>query len=283
MSFRRALIWSSFWVGLSLLTGLLIAIRDPAIGFQFLAGWMIEKALSVDNLFVFLMLFTYFKVTPDSQRRVLNYGVAGVLLTRGLLIFAGIALIQQFQWLMYVLGAVVIYTGVLMAFRKEEEEFDGEKNWIVRLARKFIPVSSGYHGSKFFTRENGKLLATPLVIVVVVIELSDIMFSLDSLPAIFSVSRNPFVIYSSNILAVLGLRSLYFMLERMQAFFVHMKKAVGVILWFVGLKMILPLFWPKFEIDTPISLIVIVLLLIIGVLASLVFPVQKSTEPKPKT
>jgi len=269
-------------MGLSLLTGFVLAIRDPAIGFQFLAGWTIEKALSVDNLFVFLMLFTYFKVAPHGQRRVLNYGVAGVLLTRGILIFAGIALIQQFEWLMYILGAVVIYTGILMAFRNEEEEFDGEKNWIVRLARRFIPVSANYHGSKFFTRQNGRLIATPLVIVLVVVELSDVMFSLDSLPAIFSVSRNPFVVYSSNILAVLGLRSLYFLLERMQAFFIHMKKAVGVILWFVGVKMILPLFWPKFEVDTLISLVVIVSLLLIGVLASIVFPEQKSAEPEPK-
>ena len=276
MQFKRALIWSSFWIGLSMLTALAIAFWDQAAGLQFLAGWTIEKALSVDNLFVFLMLFSYFNVDLKSQRRVLNYGIIGVLLTRGLIIFAGLALIERFEWLMYLLGVVVLYTGVLMVFRGKEDEFDGERNWTVRIARKLFPVSKNYHGSKFFTRESGKLFATPLFITLVAIEFSDLLFSFDSLPAVFAVTRNPYIVYSSNILAVLGLRSLYFLLERMQSVFLHVKKAVGVILWFVGAKMILPFFFPKFQIDTWVSLIVIVALLLLGALASVVFPEREA-------
>jgi len=280
MTLKRAILWSSLWIGISLLTALLVLIVfDATVASQFLAGWTIEKALSVDNLFVFLMLFTYFNVDRAQQRRVLNYGILGVIVTRGILIFAGIALVNQFEWLMYVLGAIVIYTGILMVIRDENEEFDGESNRIVRIVRKLVPVSSAYHGRKFFIRESGRLIATPLLLVLLVLELSDVVFSLDSVPAIFSVTRNPWIVYSSNILAVLGLRSLYFLLEHMHALFHYVKKAVGAILFFVGAKMLVPLIFPKFEISVEVSLAIIVGLLLAGVLASLLFPERSENAP----
>jgi tellurite resistance protein TerC len=276
MTLKRAIIWSCLWIGFSLLCALLIGvIYDSTIAYQFLAGWTIEKALSIDNLFVFLMLFTYFHVEPKAQRRVLNYGIMGVLITRGILIFVGIALINQFEWLMYLLGAVVLYTGVMMTVKNKEEEFDGEKNRIVKFVRKLIPVSGEYHGTKFFVHKHGKRHATPLLVVLIVLELSDVLFSFDSVPAVFSVTRNPLVVYGSNILAVLGLRSLYFLLERMQSVFHYVEKAVGMILLFVGLKMVLPLFFPRFEIGIAVSLAIIVGLLLLGIAASLIFPEKK--------
>ena len=271
MTLSRAITWSLFWIGLSLLSAFSVGLWiAPELGYQFAAGWLIEKALSIDNLFVFLMLFTYFKVEPKAQRRVLNYGIIGVLVTRGLLIFLGIALVNRFEWLIYILGAVVLYTVFLMLFRNEEEEFDGEKNRIVRWVRKLIPVHSNYHGTKFFIKEKGKRIATPLFLVLIVLELTDVLFSFDSIPAVFSVSRDPYVVFGSNILAVLGLRSLYFVLERMKQTFEHVEKAVGVVLLFVGAKMILPIISPELEISVPISLLVIFAILLTGVLASLI-------------
>ena len=279
MTFKRALIWSIFWIGLSLLTSLGVSYYwGSELAFAFLAGYTIEKALSVDNLFVFLMLFSHFHVDGQSQRRVLNYGIIGVLLSRGIIIFAGISLVTRFEWLMYIFGVIVFYTGVVMAFGKEDSDESMENKRIVRWTRKLIPVTNVYHGTKFFVREGAKWLATPLFVVLVVLEVTDVLFSVDSIPAIFSVSRNPYIVYSSNILAVLGLRSLYFLLERMQSAFHHVKKAVGVILWFVGLKMILPLFWHEGNISTLLSLIIIVAILLLGILASVVFPEKKKAS-----
>ncbi len=276
MTLKRAILWSALWIGLSLLVALMVGIFfDSETAYQFLAGWTIEKALSIDNLFVFLMLFTYFQVEPKAQRHVLNYGIMGVIVTRGILIFAGIALINQFEWLMYLLGAVVFYTGIMMTVKDEDEEFNGENNRIVKFVRKMIPVSGEYHGSRFFVTQNGKRHATPLLVVLIVLELSDVLFSFDSVPAVFSVTRNPLIVYGSNILAVLGLRSLYFLLEKMQSVFHYVKKAVGLILLFVGIKMIVPLFFPHLDINIAVSLSVIVGLLLLGVLASLVFPEKK--------
>jgi tellurite resistance protein TerC len=278
MTFKRALIWSIFWIGLSLLTALGVSYYwGSELAIAFLAGYTIEKALSVDNLFVFLMLFSHFHVDGHSQRRVLNYGIIGVLLSRGIIIFAGISLIARFEWLMYIFGVIVFYTGVVMAFGKEDTDDSMENKRIVRWTRKLIPVTNVYHGSKFFVREGVKWIATPLFVVLVVLEVTDVLFSVDSIPAIFSVSRNPYIVYSSNILAVLGLRSLYFLLERMQSAFHHVKIAVGVILWFVGVKMILPLFWHEGNIGTLLSLIIIVSILLLGVLASVVFPEKKKS------
>jgi tellurite resistance protein TerC len=241
--------------------------QDHALAF--LAGYTIEKALSVDNLFVFLMLFTYFKIEPQIQRRVLSWGVIGVIVLRGIMIFAGISLVNTFEWVMYLFGLVVLYTGAMISFGKEEKEFDATKSWIVRLAKRVFTVSDEFHDDKFFIRRAGKLIATPLFIVLLVIEVTDVLFAVDSIPAIFAVSRDPLVVYSSNILAVLGLRSMYFLLERMQQAFRFVKKGVGVILWFVGFKMLAPLFWQGFHPSVFISLVVIAVILLGSILLSL--------------
>jgi tellurite resistance protein TerC len=268
MSFQQALAWSLFWIGLSLLVALGISMYfGSAPATAFLTGYALEKALSIDNLFVFLMLFTYFRVGRAAQRRALNYGIIGVLVLRGLLIFVGIALIQQFEWLMYVFGAIVIYTGFIMAFGGNEE-FDPSKSRIVRLVSKVFTISTEYHDTRFFVRQNGKKIATQLFLVLVVIEVMDVLFAVDSVPAIFSVTRDPIIVYSSNILAILGLRSLYFLLERAHDAFHFVKHGVGVILWFVGVKMILPAFWPAARIDNTIALGVILVILLVSIVLS---------------
>jgi tellurite resistance protein TerC len=275
MSFQRALLWSIFWIGLSLITALVIwQANTEQHALAFLAGYTIEKALSIDNLFVFLMLFSHFKITPSMQRRVLNWGVVGVLVLRGLMIFVGIGLVNEFEWLMFVFGALVIYTGFMMSFGKESE-FDPSKNKIIRLARRLFIVTDDFHGDKFFVRSRGRRAVTPLFVVLLVIELTDVLFAFDSIPAIFAVSRDPLIVYSSNIMAVLGLRSLYFLLERMHDAFRFVKKGVGVILWFVGFKMLAPLFWTGFEPSILVSLLVILIILLGSIGLSLIFPHPK--------
>ena len=240
----------------------------------FLAGYLIEESLSVDNLFVFLMLFSYFKIAPRVQRRVLNYGIIGVIVLRGIMIFAGIELVSRFEFLMYIFGAIVLYTAFKIFFGNEKE-FDADKSVIIKWTRKFFTVSKEFHGGKFFIREAGKLIATPLFIVLVVVEFTDLLFALDSIPAIFAVTRVPLIIYGSNILAVLGLRSMYFLLERMQSAFRFVQRGVAVILTFVGAKMIAPLFWKEFTLSTLYSLIIILSILLLSILASLAFPERK--------
>ncbi len=273
-AFKRAVLWSLFWIGIALITALIIWLAVPnghEHALAFLAGYIIEESLSVDNLFVFLMLFTYFKIAPRQQRRVLNYGIIGVIVLRGIMIFAGIELVNRFGFLMYIFGAIVLYTAFKIFF-ESDKEFDSEKSLIIKWTRKFFSVSKEFHGDKFFIRQAGKWIATPLFIVLIVVEFTDLLFALDSIPAIFAVTREPLIIYGSNILAVLGLRSLYFLLERMQSAFRFVQKGVAIILLFVGGKMIAPLFWKDFEIGTLISLIVILGILLVSILASLVFP-----------
>lgn len=233
----------------------------------FLTGYALEKALSVDNLFVFLMLFTYFGVKREAQRRSLNYGLFGAVIMRGILIFAGVALVRQFGWILYLLGAVVIYTGFVMALGGEKE-FDPGKSRTVRMVRRFVRVSEEYHGNRFFIRQKGRTFATPLFLVLVVIEVMDVIFAVDSIPAIFAVTRDPFIIYSSNILAVLGLRALYFLLERAHDAFRFVKQGVGVILWFIGVKMILPAVWPAAIISNTVALAVVIMVLLLSIVLS---------------
>jgi tellurite resistance protein TerC len=213
------------------------------------------------------MLFTYFGVKREAQRRILNYGLIGVLILRGILIFAGIELVRHFEWIMYVFGAIVIYTGFVMAFAGEKE-FDPTQSWSVRVASKLFTVTPTFHGQQFFIRENGRRVATPLFLVLFIIELTDVVFAVDSIPAIFAVTRDPFIVYSSNILAVLGLRSLYFLLERAHDAFRFVKQGVGLILWFVGVKMILPAFWPEIVISNVAALAVVLIVLLVCVILS---------------
>ncbi len=271
MNFKHALAWSIVWIGLSMLVALgVLAYWGTVPAEAFLTGYALEKALSVDNLFVFLMLFTYYGVKPAAQRRALNYGLIGVLVLRGVLIFAGIALIQYLEWILYVFGAVVIYTGFVMTFGSDKE-FDPEKSATVKLVSRFVNVSPEFHGSRFFIRENGRKVATPLLLVVCVIEIMDVMFAVDSIPAVFAVTRNPWIIYSSNILAVLGLRSLYFLLERVHDAFRFVKQGVGIILWFIGIKMIVPAFWPTAIISNTVALAVVLSVLMVSIVLSVAF------------
>ncbi len=240
-SFREAAIWSVVWVSLSLVFNALVWWRagaQPAI--EFLTAYVVEKSLSVDNIFVFAVIFTTLKIPSLYQHRVLFWGILTALILRAVMIFAGAALLDRFHWLIYVFGAFLLITGLklLNSWRKgEEEEAEGE-GWAMRTTRKLIPVSERFDGSRFFTVQNGKRVATPLLLALIVVEISDVLFALDSIPAVFAVTRDPFIVFSSNIFAILGLRSLFFLLAGMLDKFTHLKAGLSLVLVFVGVKMI---------------------------------------------
>jgi tellurite resistance protein TerC len=285
MSFKKALAWSLIWIGISMLAAIgVFAYSGPGPAEAFVTGYLLEKALSFDNLFIFLMLFTYFGVSAEAQRRALNYGIIGVIILRGVLIFAGVELVREFDWIMYVFGAIVIYSGFALAFGSEKE-FDAETSRTVKLVSRMITVTKEFHGNKFFIRKRAHgpgskltLVATPLFLVLAVIEVTDVIFAVDSIPAIFAVTKDPFIIFSSNILAVLGLRSLYFLLVRVHDVFRFVKHGVGIILWFIGAKMLLPLV-TAFTISNTASLIAVVSVLLVSVLLSVTI---KEKQPKGK-
>jgi tellurite resistance protein TerC len=255
---REASIWSAVWVALSLLfnAGLwYFRGAEPAV--QFLTGYLIEKSLSVDNIFVFALLFGFFAVPPAHQHRVLFWGILGALVMRAAFIFAGSALITQFHWILYVFGAFLIVTGLKMAFSRDAE-IHPENNPVLRLLRRIIPTTEDYHGAHFFVREGGKWIATPLLLVLAMIETSDLLFAVDSIPAIFAVTEDPFLIYTSNVFAILGLRSLYFLLAGVMAKFAYLKLGLSAVLVFVGTKMTIA---GVVKIPSGVSLGVIVLLL----------------------
>ena len=259
LTFREAITWSSGLVLLAHLFALFLLWREgtqPAL--EFYTGYLIELSLSVDNLFVFLLIFSYFCVRPEAQPKVLKWGILGAIVMRLMMIALGALLLQQFNWIIYVFGAILVYTGLRM-FRQKEEVVQLERNPVVRLARRLLPFDKAYDGTRFFTRTvDGRLLATPLLLVVLVVEWSDLVFAIDSIPAIFAVTRDPFLVYSSNIFAILGLRALFFVLAGMLDKFVYLKPGVAFILVFVGLKMTLSA-WV--HIPTALSLAVIVLTL----------------------
>jgi len=267
ISMKEAGIWTAVWISLALIFNVVIYFwqgQTPAL--EFLTGYLIEKALSVDNLFVFALIFTMFAVPGKFQRRVLFWGVLGALIMRGIFIAAGAALLERFHWLIYVMGAFLIFTGIKLALQKETE-IHPDRNPLVRLVSKFFPVTKTYHGESFFVRINGALAATPLFIVLLIVESTDVVFAVDSIPAIFAVTRDPFIVYTSNVFAILGLRSLYFLLAGALDKFHYLKPALAVILSFVGLKMLISNFY---KIPVGVSLGVIATLLIVAVVASLV-------------
>ena len=239
MSVRKAIIWSIFWIVLSLLmnVGVYFAFGEEK-ALAFFTGYVIEKSLSVDNLFVFLLIFTYFKIQPLQQRRVLNFGIIGVVILRGMLILLGTALVKEFHWVMYLFGVVILYSGYQITFG-EEKKIEPDRNLILKVFRKFIPVSSGTADGRFFLREKGVLHASSLFVVLLIIETTDVVFAVDSIPAIFAITTDPLIVFSSNMMAVLGLRSMYFVLENGQQKFEYMKYGVGVVLAYVGVKMLL--------------------------------------------
>jgi tellurite resistance protein TerC len=236
---REAAVWSAVWVGVALLFNgaiWLLAGRQPAL--EFLTGYLVEKSLAVDNIFVIALIFSYFAVPRIYQHRVLFWGILGALVMRGAFIAAGAYALERWHWIIYLFGGILLLTGVKLALRRDEG-FDPAHNPVLRLVRRLVPVSAGYHGQRFFTRENGRRMATPLLMALVMVEVTDLVFAIDSIPAIFAVTRDPFLVYTSNVMAILGLRSMYFLLAGIVHRFVYLKMGLSLVLVFVGAKMLL--------------------------------------------
>jgi tellurite resistance protein TerC len=267
---REALLWSAVWIALSLLfnVGLYFWLGSAA-ALQFLTGYLIEKSLSVDNLFVFLLIFSYFKVPPRYQHRVLFYGILGALIMRSTLIAVGVTLIHQFHWIFYAFGLFLIYAGTRMALQPQETEINPERNIGVRLVRRLFPLSPRYSGGAFFVTKEGKRSATLLFLVLVMVETTDLVFALDSIPAIFAITTDPFIVYTSNIFAILGLRALYFALKGLMDLFHYLKLGISLILVLIGLKMLIV---DIVSIPTWISLIGVAGILTVSVAASILAP-----------
>jgi len=263
---REALVWSLVWIGLALTFGLYILHfygKQPSL--EFYTGYVIEKAMSVDNLFLFLVVFRVFAVKEEYQQRVLGYGILGALLMRGAMIAAGAALIARFNWIMYVFGAFIVYAGLHMLLMRKAESHP-EKNFFVRYLNKHLRLTKEYRGEKFFSRENGQLFATPLFLVLLIVEVTDVTFAVDSIPAVFGITRDPFIVYTSNVFAILGLRALYFLLAGVLDKFEFLKAGLAVVLIFVGAKMIAE---PWLHVSVGVSLAAILGILIAAVLFSL--------------
>lgn len=266
ISIREALIWSVVWIVLALIFNAGIYLwRGPETALEFLTGYLIEKSLSVDNLFVFVLIFTSLSVPPTSQHRVLFWGILGALVMRGTLILIGTALLEEFHWIIYLFGAFLIFTGIKMALHREVEVHP-EENPLIKLARRFLPMTSQYEGDRFFTRRAGRLMATPLVLALLIVESTDLVFAVDSIPAIFAITLDPFIVYTSNVFAILGLRSLYFVLAGAVGKFYYLKFGLSVVLTFVGVKMVLADFY---KIPIAVSFLVVALVLMVAIVASL--------------
>jgi tellurite resistance protein TerC len=283
--FKESISWTVVWVALALLFNLGVwHYYGSQKGLQFLTGYLIEKSLSVDNVFVFALLFSYFAVPATYQHKVLFWGILGALLMRAMMIAAGAALIAKFTWIIYIFGGFLILTGIKMIV-KREEEIHPERNPIVRWFKRLMPVTADYRKDKFFVRENGVRQATPLFVVLLLVEVSDLIFAVDSIPAIFAVTTDPFIVYTSNVFAILGLRSLYFALAGVMNKFHYLKIGLGVVLAFVGVKMLLA--HTTWKLDTLVSLGVVVAILVVSIVASLLQPKKSApaepvAEPAPK-
>ena len=287
VSLKEAAGWSAVWITLALLFNVLVVrLYGPQAGLEFLTGYLIEKALSVDNIFVFVLVFSYFRVPPAYQHRILFWGILGALLMRGAMIGAGVWLLERFAWIIYLFGAFLVVTGIRMAFH-DETDIEPEANPVIRLLRRVLPVTTRGEGQRFFVRrapgEQGgpmpwlRWAATPLFIVLVVIETTDLVFALDSIPAVFAITREPFIVYTSNVFAILGLRALYFLLAGVIDRFHFLKIGLSVVLVFVGVKMLIS---GIFHLPIGLSLGFIALVLILSVAASLLFP-KKAGELSP--
>ncbi len=270
VSIKEAIQMTFVWIGVSLIfcAGIYFYENENK-AMEFLAGYLIEKSLSMDNLFVFLMLFSFFGVQRKYQHEVLFWGIFGALILRSIFIFAGAAMVQRFEWVLGLFGVFLIYTGIKMFSHKDNESVDPSKNIFVKLFKKFFPVTDQMHEDKFFIIEGGKRLATPLFIALLVIETTDVAFAVDSIPAVFSVSRDPFIVLTSNIFAILGLRALYFALAAIAQYFTYLKYGLGIILSFVGVKMLLDVFGIC-EVPTWMSLLIIFGVLVLSMAASVI-------------
>ena len=289
VSISEALKMTAVWIGVSLIfcAGIYIfyPIDPHEKAMEFLAGYLIEKSLSMDNLFVFLMLFSFFGIKRKYQHEVLFWGIFGALILRSIFIFAGTAMISRLEWILGLFGIFLIYTGVKMFSHEEDEHVDPSKNIFVKVFKNFFPVTDQMHEDHFFVTESGRRLATPLFIALIVIETTDVAFAVDSIPAVFSVSRDPFIVLTSNIFAILGLRALYFALAAIARYFTYLKYGLGIILSFVGIKMLLAmdeymnafgqliginLSMPHIEVSTPLSLAIIFGVLVLSMLLSVI-------------
>jgi TerC family integral membrane protein len=274
---KAALYWTAFWVALSMVFNAFIFDHfGNEAGLDFFTGYILEKSLSVDNLFVFLLIFNYFKVPAKLQHRVLFLGILGALVLRGIFIYLGATLVQQFHWVLYLFGAFLVFSGFKLFFLSEDEDQNPE-NAIVRAARKRLKVTEDFVGEKFFVIRDGARHATPLLLVLIAVETSDVLFAVDSIPAIFGVTQDPFIVYTSNVMAILGLRSLYFALAGLLEYFHYLNAGLATVLIFIGVKMLGESF---FEIGDAVELGVIAIILLISVLASVVFPKKVSAPPE---
>ncbi|MEZ4219846.1 MAG: TerC family protein [Polyangiaceae bacterium] len=275
VGFREAAVWCGVWVMLALLFNAWIARQfGSQVGLEFLTGYLIEKSLSVDNIFVFVVVFGALRVPSAYQHRVLFWGILSALVLRAVMIFAGVALLERFHWLIYVFGAFLVFTG-LKLLRQREEEHNVADGWLYRVLRRVVPSTQEFDGSRFFTRENGRRLATPLFTALVLVELTDVVFALDSIPAIFAITKDPFIVFTSNIFAILGLRSLYFLLSGMVERFSYLKVGLALVLVFVGAKMALV---DVLKIPAVVSLVIVATLLAGSVLASWRRPTPKAGD-----
>ncbi|MEO8200652.1 MAG: TerC family protein [Gemmatimonadota bacterium] len=258
LSFKEAIAWSAGWVGLAMLFGLFLMYREgPHHALEYYTGYLIELSLSVDNLFVFILVFQFFNVPPELQPRVLKWGIVGAIVMRAVMIVMGALLLQRFEWVIYIFGAIVIYTGIKM-MKAGAVRIEPEKNPVVRLAQRLFPFGNRYDGQHFISRTNGRRVATPLLLVLIVIETTDLVFAVDSIPAIFAITRDPFIVYTSNIFAILGLRSLFFILAGMLDKFEYLKPGVAAILVFVGVKMVATK-WVHISITVSLGIILLTL------------------------
>ena len=277
VSFRQAATWSVIWISLALAFNAgIYFVLGPTKALEFFTGYVIEKSLSVDNLFVFIMIFGYFRIRDEHQPRILKWGIIGALVLRALFIFTGIELLTAFHWMFYLFGALLLFTAWKMAFGGDEQ-VDPEHNFLVKLARRIFPFTKRVRGDWFFTRRRGKLIASPLFLALIMVESSDVLFALDSIPAIFAITLDPFIVFTSNIFAIMGLRALYFLLAGMIGMFAYLKPAISFILAFVGVKMIASA--SGLHVPIQLSLAVIFISLALAVVASLLLK-EKVTSIK---
>jgi tellurite resistance protein TerC len=285
IKFREALLWTAIWFSVAMLFALALRpLRGRQEALEFLTGYVIELSLSMDNVFVIALLFAYFKIPSEYQHRVLFWGIIGALVMRGVMIGAGVALIMKFDWILYLFGFLLVYSGVKMLF--VDTEVNPEKSRVVRLARRLFPISPDLDGQKFVTTWRGSKALTPLALVLIMVEVTDLLFAVDSIPAVFAVTKRPFIVFTSNVFAILGLRSLYFVLVGAIGYFRYLKYGLSVVLIYIGAEMLLDPHnsknpkWFQVDIPTHISLIVVAVIILISILASVIATRRERQRPK---
>lgn len=271
VEFKSALAQSLFWIGISIVFGFLIFLyMGRELAAQFMSAYVTEKMLSVDNLFVIMLIFSFFKLEEKYHHRVLYWGIMGAVIFRAIFIGAGALIIHQFYWVLYIFGALLLYTGIKLLQDKKEEHIDFNNNKIFKTAHKYLPITANHHNGKFFCRENGRFMFTSLFLIVLLVEGTDIIFAVDSIPAVFAISQNIFIVFTSNIFAIMGLRALFFLIESVLHRFHHLQKGLAFILLFIGLKMLSGIF--GIHISSIISFGVIIFALLSSIILSVIFP-----------